>query len=70
MTRHYLTWLLNEDEAQTTGLCFEVEGDTVTVTETFHDPAYAAWALAPKRMSREEARELWKRLVRSGEYVA
>ena len=66
---HYLTFLANEDEAQHTGYSFEADGNTVTVTPTFHFPEYAEFA-TPRVMTREEARKLWKELVATGEYEA
>lgn len=63
MSEHYLRFLWNEDEAQMTGYKFSVDGDTVTVSQTFHHSEYEEFD-TPKVMNRIEARKLWKKTRR------
>ena len=65
MSDHYLRFLENEDEAQMTGYKFSVNGDRVTVSETFHHVEYEQ---PPQNLSKVEARKMWIKLIRSGKF--
>jgi len=64
---HYLRFLYNEDEAQMTGYKFAVNGNQVTVSQTFHHAEYEEYD-TPRTMSIGEARKLWTKLIDSGEF--
>ena len=67
MSKHYLHFLENEDEAQMTGYKFVVNGETVVVSQTFHHPEYESFDI-PQIISVVEARKLWKKLIKSGQF--
>lgn len=60
-----LNYLANEDEAEMTGYVFEVHGDKVILHTTYHHPEYEH---EPEFLTRQQARDLWKRLVRTGDW--
>jgi hypothetical protein len=64
-SKHWLRFLENEDEAQMTGWLFEVDGDTVVVSETFHFDEYEG---SRRAMDRVTARKFWKTLIASGQF--
>ncbi len=48
-----------------TGWLFEVDGDTVVVSETFHFDEYEG---SRRAMDRVTARKFWKTLIASGQF--
>lgn len=65
-----LHFLANEDEAQHTGYRFTpVSAHMVRVERTYHHPEYADYD-PPKLYAVSKARELFKSLTASGEYVS
>ena len=64
----YLRFLANEDEAEMTGFKFAVRGDRVYVSETFHFSEYETGRV--QNLSKPEARQLWRKLIATGDYSA
>lgn len=65
MSVHYLRFLENEDEAQMTGYKFEVTGDKVTISQTFHHEEYES-SVKPEIKTKAEARKVWRSLIDTG----
>lgn len=66
--RHALHFLAHEDEAQHTGVAFTPAGSHVSIQWLYAFPEYQAEA-KPQLKPVAEARQLWRTLVASGDYV-